>query len=78
MWSIMAFDRSIPMTYGKVMAVSPAAVILDVKFIVQPSGAARAKREMVKNVHAFAEGELAMQTMKYFSYKKYNFALEII
>ena len=62
MWSIMAFDRSSPFTYGKVMAVSPAAVMLDVKFVVQPSGAARAKRESVKNVHAFAEGELAMHS----------------
>ena len=60
MWSVMGFDSSASAEYGKVIAVVPGAVLSDVKFIVQPAGAARAMREQVKNVHAFADGTLRL------------------
>jgi len=60
MWSVMGFDSSSPDEYGKVISVVPAAVLSDVTFVIRPAGAAKAQREEVKNVHAFADGTLRL------------------
>ena len=42
---------------GKVVAYRDMVMLQDVRWVVQPSGQARVRREQKKNVHAFARGE---------------------
>ena len=42
---------------GRVIAHRPSVVIEDGKFVVQPAGNAKVRREGRKNVHAFVRGE---------------------
>mgnify|MGYP006273499577 CR=1 FL=1 len=43
---------------GRVKAHVDSVTLCNAKFVVRPSGQARARREQVKNVHAFVEGTI--------------------
>lgn len=43
---------------GRVMMVVDSVALRDVRFVVQPAGRERVRREGKKNVHAFARGRL--------------------
>ena len=54
-WSVMSWEGQ---TKGRVIDHRDVVVLQDCKLIVQPAGNARVRREGVKNVHAFIEGQI--------------------
>lgn len=61
LWSVMAWDGP---EKGRIIAHVPEIYLTVVKFVVQPAGREKVRREKRKNVHAFVEGKVAREPKK--------------